>query len=70
MSIDSLDVPAAQATSGMAALVARQRQQLLDEELRLVQAHDVDLVDLAFMRRAAAKNWGPVSLVKKPRRAS
>ncbi|MCX5202413.1 hypothetical protein OG897_13270 [Streptomyces sp. NBC_00237] len=69
MSIDRLDVPAAQVASDMAALIARQRQQRLDEELRLVQAHDLDAYgDAAFQHIAI--NWGRVSLVKKPRRTS
>ncbi|GHH58095.1 hypothetical protein [Streptomyces candidus] len=67
MSIDRLDVPAAQVASDMAALIARQR---LDDALHVVQDHDLDLVDATFLRLAAVFNWGPVSLKKQPGRVS
>lgn len=69
MSIDRLDVPAERVASDMADLIARQRQQLLNEELRLVQEHDLDPVDALFLH--IADNWGPVSLIKnRPGRAT
>jgi hypothetical protein len=39
MSIDRLDVPAAQVAADMAALIARQRQQRLDEGLAAEYRH-------------------------------
>lgn len=41
MSIDRLDVPAAQVASDMAALIARQRQQAAADRLRWLLAHAV-----------------------------
>lgn len=77
MSIDRLDVPAAQVASDMAALIARQRQQLAVDKLRWLLAeqdhvtHDSDPVDRTFQQAAVTDNWGPVNLIKnRPGRAT